>query len=175
VKDLSLHILDIAENSIEAGARNIDIIINEDLKSDLLTLEINDDGKGMDAEYVKKITDPFVTTRTKRRVGFGISLLKDAAESANGKLIINSVKGKGTMVKATFQMSHIDRKPLGNLKETLRILIISNPGINIKYVHKKDNKVCTLDSKLLKDKLSGKEFSTFEFMKYLDQMLSEII
>src|SRR5210317_2667329 len=98
MEDLSLHILDIAENSINGAAKTIEIIINEDREKDLLTIEIKDDGKGMDEETLKKALDPFFTTRTTRRVGLGLSLLAQAAEQSEGKMELNSIPDVGTKI-----------------------------------------------------------------------------
>jgi DNA mismatch repair ATPase MutL len=153
MQDLSLHILDIAENSIAAGARNIEISLVEDIEGDVLTLEIEDDGVGMDEEMARKAADPFVTTRRERRVGLGLSLLEQAAEMANGKLEITSKQGKGTRVRATFQYSHIDRKPLGNLQDTLITLICANPEINITFYHKWPLREVRLSTEEMKGRL----------------------
>lgn len=137
--DISLHILDIAENSFNADAKKIEIIINEDIENDKLEIEINDDGKGMDEETVKKLKDPFFTSRKTRNVGLGIPFLLEAAKAANGDLIIKSEPGKGTKVKAFFQYSNIDRKPLGNMPETLVSLILLTDTTEIFYRHNKDS------------------------------------
>ncbi|MBU2472271.1 MAG: ATP-binding protein, partial [Bacteroidetes bacterium] len=102
MEDLSLHILDIAENSINAGAKNIEIVITDSLSNDLLTIEIKDDGKGIDAEAQQKVMDPFYTTRTTRKVGLGLALLEEAAKDADGQLKLESELGKGTKVYAVF-------------------------------------------------------------------------
>jgi signal transduction histidine kinase len=115
MREITLHLLDIAENSVAAGAKNIDIYIEENLLKDRLYLSIEDDGKGMDEETVKAITDPFTTSRTERKVGLGIPLLKNAAEACEGSLTVTSALGKGTKIEATFQHSHIDRMPLGDV------------------------------------------------------------
>ena len=176
--DLSLHILDIAENSLIAGAKNIEILIDEDFKKDLLTIEIIDDGAGMDKEMIEKIKDPFVTSRTTRRVGLGIPLFKDAAEEANGKLEIVSEKGLGTKVKASFQLSHIDRKPLGNITETIISLVASNSDINVKYQYKKDGKGFVFDTQELKKKLVNVNNNQIELLysikKHLNQKFKQI-
>ncbi len=112
MKELSLHILDIVENSISAHARNITVDIAEYTNADLLQIGIKDDGVGMDTDTVAKLIDPFFTSRTTRRVGLGIPLLKAAAESCNGSFEISSFPGKGTEVIVKFQRSHIDRMPL---------------------------------------------------------------
>lgn len=137
MEDLSLHILDIVENSINADAKNIHIKVEEDEERDLLIMEINDDGKGMSQEMLKKVLDPFFTTRTTRKVGLGLSLLAQAARASGGDIEIKSEEGYGTRVKATFGYTHIDRQPLGEIEETLKILVLSHPEINFVYEHKR--------------------------------------
>ena len=169
--DLSLHILDVAENSIKAGAKNIEILIDENLEKDLLIIEIIDDGSGMDKEMTAKITDPFVTTRTTRRVGLGIPLLKDAAEMANGNLIIKSDVNVGTKVKATFQYSHIDRKPIGNMKETLISLIIGNPEVDFRFIHINNCQTFEFDTKKMKEDLLESKMNTLAVLSYIEKNL----
>lgn len=135
MRELSLHILDIAQNSIEAGANNIEITVNEDEPSDLLTICIADDGRGIPPEILMSITDPFVTSRKTRRVGLGIPLFQEAARNAGGDLEIRSVVGQGTRIKADFKISHIDRAPLGDMAETIALLVVCNPHVNFKYLH----------------------------------------
>ncbi len=130
MEDLSLHILDIAENSVAAKADRIEIRVVVDKKNDLLSLEIIDNGTGMDKDTIKKALDPFYTSKTVRRVGLGLSLLSESAKAANGKLTLESKKGKGTRVKAEFQFSHIDRKPLGDIDQTIITLVMGNPDID---------------------------------------------
>ncbi|MCI0474242.1 MAG: ATP-binding protein [Ignavibacteria bacterium] len=153
MNDLSLHILDISENSIEAGAQNIEIKITEDAKNDILTVEINDDGKGIKEEMMEKITNPFTTSRITRNVGLGIPLFKEAAESSGGKFSINSAEGTGTSVKAEFRYSHIDRKPLGNMPETLIAVILRAENTDIAYCHRKNGKEFIFSTKELKKDL----------------------
>ena len=171
--DLSLHILDIAENSLNAGAKNIEILIDEDFKKDLLTIEIIDDGAGMDKEMIEKIKDPFVTSRKTRRVGLGIPLLKDAAELANGKLVIESNKNIGTKLHASFQHSHIDRQPLGNMKDTLVALIIGNPEVDFKYVHKHNSHTFEFDTREMKQDLIDFKTNTLGVLSYIEKNLKE--
>jgi len=147
MEDLSLHILDIAENSIAAAARRIEIIINEDSDKDLLTIEIKDDGKGMDQKTLKKALDPFFTTRTTRRVGLGLSFLAQAAEESGGKMELKSLPNKGTTTKATFRLSHPDCKPMGDINETMRMLVLGHPEINFVYEHHKDNSIYRFDTR----------------------------
>ena len=147
MEDLSLHILDIAENSINGAAKTIEIIIDEDRDKDLLTIEIKDDGKGMDEKTLKKALDPFFTTRKTRRVGLGLSLLAQAAEQSDGKMELSSIPSVGTTVKATFRMSHPDCKPMGDINETLRMLVAGHPEINFVYEHHKDNSKYRFDTR----------------------------
>ena len=136
MEELSLHILDIVENSVAARADLIEIIISEDKKKDLLSIEIIDNGEGMDKKTVKKALDPFYTTKTVRRFGLGLPLLSEAAKAADGRFSIKSKIGEGTKIKADFQYSHIDRQPLGNIGQTIITLVMGNPEIDLIYVHK---------------------------------------
>ncbi len=130
MRELSLHLLDIAENSVAAQASAIRIHVCEDLPDDRLLLSISDDGRGMDPATVARIVDPFVTSRTNRKVGLGIPLLKAAAEGCNGWLHIQSKPGEGTCLEVEFQRSHIDRMPLGDLPATFLSLIVAHPEIH---------------------------------------------
>lgn len=146
MEDLSLHILDVVENSIAAGASKIEISIVEDVAENILLVEIKDDGRGMSSEILKKVLDPFYTTRTTRRVGMGLSLLSQSAEESNGKFEITSEEGAGTEIKATFQYDHIDRKPMGDLKSTFIALLTSYPDVNFVYKHIDEEGEFFLDS-----------------------------
>jgi anti-sigma regulatory factor (Ser/Thr protein kinase) len=135
MREIALHLLDLAENSISAGAQTVKITVCEDLLTDVLTASIADDGRGMDEETVKKVTDPFYTSRTTRKVGLGIPLLKGAAEECNGNMVIASEPGKGTEVTITFQHSHIDRMPLGNLSSTFLGLLVGHPDTHWEFMY----------------------------------------
>lgn len=147
MQDLSLHILDVAENSISASAKRIEIRIDEDRTKDLLTVEIKDDGKGMDEQTLSKATDPFFTTRTTREVGLGLSLLAQAAEQAGGEIELSSAPAGGTTVKASFRLSHPDCKPMGDIDETIRTLVAGNPNIDFLYEHKKNDSTYRFDTR----------------------------
>ena len=147
MEDLSLHILDIAENSIMASAGKIEIKIDEDDAKDLLTLEISDDGRGMDEQTLKKALDPFFTTRTTRRVGLGLALLAQAARESGGKMDVSSRPNEGTRVRATFRLSHPDCKPMGDLAETVRTLVIAHPEINFVFEQKTNGSIHRFDSR----------------------------
>ena len=130
MREIALHLLDIAENSVTADAENITLTVCEDLQGDRLTASVVDDGKGMSAEMTARVVDPFTTSRTTRKVGLGIPLFKEAAESCNGNLVINSEIGKGTSLDVKFQYSHIDRMPLGDLATTMLTLFVAYPKIH---------------------------------------------
>jgi len=147
MQDLSLHILDVVENSIAASANWIKISIVEDTLRDLLSLEIADNGKGMDRETQQKALNPFFTTRTTRRVGLGLPLLAQAARESNGSFELDSQPGRGTTVRAVFRLSHPDRKPLGDIAETLLTILSGRPELDLKFEYKRDSKlVAALDS-----------------------------
>ena len=135
MRELALHILDIVENAIDAQARHIDLSVIENLAEDRLQITVRDDGQGMDVETVKRVRDPFFTTRSTRHVGLGIPLLAAAAERCAGKLVIQSAPGQGTTVTATFQHSHIDRAPLGDMPGTLMCLLLRGERIDLHYTH----------------------------------------
>ena len=153
MKDLSLHILDIVENSVAARADKIEIRISEDEKNDRLSVEIIDNGTGMDKDTVQKVLDPFYTSKKVRRFGLGLPLLSEAAKAAEGQLSIESKKGVGTKIKADFQYSHIDRKPLGDIGQTIITLVIGNPEIDLVYVHRKNGHEYSLDTRKIKAQL----------------------
>jgi signal transduction histidine kinase len=135
MEDLSLHLLDIVENSITADATRVDISVIEERDEDRLVMVISDDGKGMDETVKSNVLDPFFTTKPNRKAGLGLPLLSQAAEEAGGCLRIESEVGKGTTITASFQLSHMDRKPLGNMGETLRVLRASHPHIKFTFTH----------------------------------------
>jgi len=136
VREIALHLLDIAENSVAAQGRNISIEVVEDLISDLLSLSVTDDGRGMDERTAQQVLDPFYTTRTTRKVGLGIPLLKLAAEQAGGGLSLKTALGKGTKIEASFRHSHIDRMPLGDLSMTFLTLLVAYPHVHWVFAYR---------------------------------------
>jgi hypothetical protein len=128
--DLAMHILDIVENSTRAEAKTVSLNIVEDSKANIFIISIIDDGKGMTEEELKRALDPFYTTKKKRsKVGLGLPMLRETAEQAGGSLVVTSAPGKGTNVLARMVLDHIDRPPLGDINETLQIVITTNPGV----------------------------------------------
>ncbi len=134
MEDLSLHILDIAENAIAAGASRIAIFINENEAKDTLSIRVSDDGPGMTEEAARRGLDPFFSTKGKR-TGLGLPLLAQTAEQCGGRLTVASVPGKGTKVVARFRLRHIDRPPLTNMSGTLEVLVLGHPEIAFRYRH----------------------------------------
>mgnify|MGYP001198435691 FL=1 len=173
MEELSLHILDIAENSITAGAKNIEIKITENKETDLLKIEIIDDGKGMSEEEINRATDPFFTNRTTRRVGLGLPLLNQAAKMTNGAMNIESTPGKGTHVSTRFKLSHIDRQPLGNMADTIVALIVANPSMNIIYKYERDEHRFIFDTKEVKEKIKGININSTSVILFIRQYIKE--
>ena len=173
MEDLSLHILDIVENAISAKAKIIEILVMEEPGEDRLTIEIRDDGIGMDEEVSQKAVDPFFTTRSSRKVGLGLSLMAQAAQEAGGSLRIESTLGKGTRVIATFQYHHIDRKPLGSMVETMMTLLLGNPELEIFYTHQKEGKSYVLSSSWLKNRFKDRSLIDPEIIQWVKTHLKE--
>ena len=173
MEDLSLHILDIVENAIAARAKRIEIWVVEEPSEDRLTIEIRDDGIGMDEEVRQKAVDPFFTTRSSRRVGLGLSFLAQAAQEAGGSLRIESELGKGTKVTASFQYHHIDRKPLGSMVETVMTLLFGNPDLEIFYTHKKEGQSFTLSSSWVKNHFRDRPLVDPEVIREVERHLKE--
>lgn len=136
MRELALHILDLVQNAIEAGAGKVELEIVEDLGADTLTICVRDNGRGMDENQCKTVIDPFVTSRTTRRIGLGLPLIDMSTRQCDGFLNIDSVVGQGTVVKAVYRHSHIDRPPLGNMVETLKTLLIGNSSLDFHYGHR---------------------------------------
>lgn len=155
MKELSLHILDIVQNSTGAGATEIGIEILEEIPNNLMRITIRDNGRGIKKELLMNITDPFSTSRTTRRVGLGLSLLKTAAEQCQGSMTIESEEGRGTTVSVTFEHDHIDRVPLGDIVSTLIGLMIGNPGVDFYYRHQVNEKVFAINTKHIKEELGA--------------------
>ncbi len=140
MEDLSLHVLDIVENAVAAGAARVRNAVNENALRDVLTLRVTDDGRGMTAREQARALDPFFTTGRKR-TGLGLPLLAHTAEICGGRLTIASGPGRGTSVAARFPLSHVDRPPLTKMAETLMTLIFGHPEIDFHYRHSRNGRV----------------------------------
>jgi hypothetical protein len=171
MEDLALHILDIAQNAAEAGATLVQIDLDEDAEADLLTIRVRDNGRGMTPEAAAQALDPFYTTRTTRRVGLGLPLLAQAARAAGGRLALDSTPGQGTYVEAGFQLSHIDRAPVGDLQTTLLTLFAGWPEIDVVFRHTSMGREFVLSSADLREALDGRPLSCPEGLALVREAL----
>jgi anti-sigma regulatory factor (Ser/Thr protein kinase) len=140
MEDLSLHVLDIVENALAAGATRITVSVTEDERRDLLRLRVADNGPGMSKRTLGRALDPFFTTKGKR-TGLGLPLLAQAAEQCEGRLTLRSAPGRGTVVTAVFRHRHVDRPPLTNMRGTLLTIVLGHPEIVLAYAHRRNNRV----------------------------------
>jgi hypothetical protein len=178
MREIALHLLDIAENSVVAESKNISIHVHEDLFQDRLSACVIDDGRGMDAATVQQVQDPFYTTRTTRKVGLGIPLLKLAAEQAEGSFSLQSEPGKGAWVEAEFRHSHIDRMPLGDLSSTFLTLLIAHPQIDWTFLYRvtdnnKKSRDFLFESAELKSELGDISLTEPEVLTFLRGIFEE--
>ena len=170
MEDLSLHILDVTQNSVRAGASLVKIQIDEDIKNDQLVVRIEDNGHGMNEQELKNSLDPFFTTKKDKRIGLGLSLFHDAVRAAGGKLEITTREDWGTKIKAVFQHSHIDRKPMGSIKKTLEILVIGNPHVDFVYKYTKDKEKLSFDTRKLRAKIEADSLYPVAMIKQIRQL-----
>lgn len=175
MEELALNILDIACNSVRADASEIKIDVAVDTAKDILEITISDNGKGMDAEFLKTVEDPFSTTRTTRKVGMGIPLFKMAALTADGDFFIESEKGVGTKTFASFRLNHIDRVPLGDVAGSVVTLIGQATESNIEFNYRVDDKSYTFSTKEIRETLDGVDINSPEIIVYLKEMIEENI
>ena len=173
MRELSLHILDVLENSVEAGATRIELTIVEDLPGDRLIIDVRDNGRGMDKEFVRNVLNPFVTTRTTRHVGLGLPLFAAAAQRSNGALTVESEKGKGTRLTATFQHSHIDRAPLGDLVGALMGILVSDRPCDLALRHEVYGRCYQFDTADVRRELGDVPLSHPKVREWLFDTLTE--
>lgn len=173
MKDLASHIMDIVQNSIRACAGEIEVYVAESQTDNRLTIRIRDNGCGMSAETVARVRDPFFTSRTVRKVGLGIPLLQQNAERTGGRLDIVSAPGEGTTLTATFEYAHLDRPPLGDMAETMSLLIGANPGIRFVYRHETDRGAYSLDTQEVCEMLEGVPIDDPEIVAGIREMIRE--
>ena len=173
MKELSLNILDIVQNSIRAKSTLIKISINIDTDKNSLLIVISDNGQGISKEDLFKVNDPFFTTRTSRKVGLGIPLLKQSAAQSGGYLDIKSDLGIGTTITAEFELNNIDRTPLGDINSTIYLLVISNTEIDIVYTYKINEKSFVLDTKEIKEIVGQNNMNTKEVTNFIKDFLEQ--
>lgn len=173
MNNISMHILDIVQNSIRGEARNIEILIKENYEKNIFIVGIKDDGKGMDSGLLEFVTDPYTTTRNTRKVGLGLPLLKHSAEQSNGYVKVISEVGVGTQVHATFQYDHIDRPPLGDISGTIVLLVAANPNIDFKYIHHINTEKYEFNTNEIKLILGDLKISDSKIRGFLKEMISE--
>ncbi len=173
MKELALNILDIVQNSIGAKADQEEIFIEESRLENSMRIVISDNGSGMRSEILKDVTDPFITSRTTRKVGLGLPFLKQHAEMAGGRLKIESHVGVGTNVEAAFILNHIDRQPMGDISGVIKLLIIANPRIDFLYKHKTDTGEFSLDTREIKHVFEVNDLSDNNLMNDIKSMIKE--
>lgn len=172
--ELALHILDLVQNSVSAGATRVVVTIAYDTASDTLLISIEDDGKGMPPELLARVSSPFTTTRTTRKVGLGIPLFKQLAEMCGGKLTLESTVGKGTRTQATFTASHMDLPPMGDLKGTLETLIIANPEKpDFCLIYRVDKEEFVFDTAVIREAVGGLPLNEPEIIAWIGQYIAE--
>ncbi|MGB9722534.1 MAG: ATP-binding protein [Chloroflexia bacterium] len=172
MRELSLHILDALQNSLEAGADRIELDIVEDPVADRLHITIRDNGRGMSAEQLARAFDPFYTTRRTRHVGLGLPLFQAAARRCNGDVTLTSQEGRGTTLQATFQYSHIDRAPLGDMARTLLAVILSGK-CDLSYRHRRGEREFAFDTAEVRAALGGLPLSHPEVRRWLEAFIAE--
>ena len=173
MKELSLNLLDIVENSTRAGASLVNIQVIEEPEADRLILSVEDDGCGMSPELLAAVQDPFTTTRTTRKVGLGIPFLKEGAEMTGGSLELWSREGEGTKISATYGYSHIDRPPLGDLAETVATLVQCHDQTDFCYTHRYRNQSFTLDTRELRVIMEGLPLSEPAVLGWIREFVKE--
>lgn len=173
MKTLALNILDIVQNSIRAEATEISIEIEESKTDDLFVMTIGDNGNGIPKNILENITNPFVTTRTTRKIGLGLSLLKYHADLTGGSLKIDSVEGKGTKITASFSFSHIDRQPLGDIAGVVVLLLTCDPETDIRYKHRTNAGEYFFSSKETKEYLEIETLNDNSLLQEIKGMINE--
>lgn len=171
MKTIAEHILDLVQNSVKAGATLTEIIVRENWNDDLCTLEIGDNGCGMDQESAARALDPFFTSRTTRKVGLGLPLIRQNAEQTGGSVTIDSVPGKGTTMKAVFGLTHIDRPAMGDIAGVFVLTLIGHPQRSFSYRHITPEGEFFISSEELKETLGDVPLSDLEIMKAVKDLI----
>jgi hypothetical protein len=172
MRELSLHVLDALQNSVEAGATAVELVIEEDMAADRLSITVLDNGRGMSHAQLDRVFDPFFTTRSTRHVGLGLPLFKAAAKRCNGDLTVTSQPREGTVLQATFQHSHIDRAPLGNLTGMLLAVILAG-SCDVRYVHRVDGREFEFRTADIRAELGGIPLTHPAVRRWLQEFIAE--
>ena len=173
MEDLAMHILEILMNSIKADASLITLKIRDSFDDDVIAFEIEDNGKGMDEEMVKKAADPFTTSRTTRRIGMGLAFMKGLAETCGGKFDIQSTLGVGTVVSASVQKLNIDTPHLGNIGEMMMEAIQSDENIDYVLEYTTDYGQFVFDSRIIKEELAGVSLLEPEILIWIKEYINQ--
>ena len=173
LRDISLHILDLAQNSVKARAKRIDIGLFADSVSGKLTVSIEDDGCGMSREFLARVEDPFTTSRTTRKVGMGIPFFKLACVQSGGDFTILSEEGKGTKLSGTMDIDNIDRLPLGNLGDTVKLLIMQSPDVRLVVTLFANGQEETVDTDEIKAQLGDVPITELEILAWIEDFINE--
>jgi hypothetical protein len=171
MREISLHILDAAENSISAGSDYLRIAIEESIRFDMLYIHIVDNGKGMGADVLESAHNPFFTTKPNKMYGLGLSLFKVSAEHCMGSFLMKSKEGVGTEIEAIYRHSHMDRMPLGNVEDTIASIIIAKPDINLVYTHSYEDKKFSFETRDIKNILGGVSISDPSILSWLREFI----
>ncbi|VBB45815.1 ATPase/histidine kinase/DNA gyrase B/HSP90 domain protein [uncultured Paludibacter sp.] len=170
--DLAMHTMDIVQNSIRAGAKNIEIEFLENSNENTLTFCVKDDGKGMNKEMLAKLSDPFFTTRTTRKIGLGVPFLKMTSEQTGGFLEVESTEKEGTKIKAVYKTDHPDCLPLGDLAGYIVLLLAANKDVHFRFQYTFDKNSFTLDTaELTKEGIT--DFQSAEIISAIKEYISE--
>ena len=173
MKELALHLLDLMQNSLRAGATTINLTIQESISQNIFKIRLQDNGKGMNEDMVKGVINPFVTSRTHRKVGLGIPFMAQMCRECEGELKIQSKEQVGTEVVATLQYDHIDRLPLGDIAETVATLIMARPDVRYIYRHEYETEGFMLDTEDIKQRLEGVPIEDLEIIAWLKDYMRE--
>jgi len=168
-----LHILDIVQNSVAAGAKNITVEVIDNIEKNIYSITVTDDGSGMSKDEAEKVIDPFYTTRTTRKVGLGIPLMKLNAELTGGSFAIDTEKGKGTKINALFKHNHVDRPIMGDIAGVFVLSMVSYENIRWVYNHKTAFGEYKIDSYEIAEAMKGVSLNQNKVIKFLKEMINE--
>ena len=173
MRELSLHVLDLVQNAVEAGASRVELEIIEDEAADRLVIAISDNGRGMEENQRSKVTDPFYTSRTTRRIGLGIPLIQMSTQRCDGSLKIASEPGRGTKIEAIYRYHHWDRPPLGDMAETLQSILVGNQGFDFSYSHRVAEREFKLEAAQIWEALGDLPLTQPDVLQWLQEYLQE--